>query len=361
MRERSSRSVEEELERVRRELETIKHANEKQQERHKFREKVQIEVEAQLLRRELEAERAEELRRDSTRHRITTVTRREQHKYKRIDLRTTHGDADKEAWKNVPHDVFDVHRGRDLTFNLELPIHVDHSDETEDMARLRRHGNFAEGKSHFEDHFETHLHHPLVLVQCAELLFDMGDYKSVQLLDPKPAFGSGFPGQPSTAFRLRQLEDGRTRFVYEQAHTHRRRLGRPQSQSGNRSKRKEDPLSGPAVQGDEDAVPPDLHNLGSHETRIMHLNWRLLEALSIFHIKGTVNEALAAAKQALHALVVHEEISSAEVSRRVPCCICPIVAETDSGFPFTDPNNLSRTPGVFPRATRRPRHLSARG
>ncbi|KAK4449042.1 hypothetical protein QBC34DRAFT_97513 [Podospora aff. communis PSN243] len=306
----------EELNRARRRLEALTHAEDARPER-EFQEKVRREVEMQLLRRELEEKRVKELQRteerqwNSSRQRIATVTRREQHKYKRIDLRTTHGDSDKEAWKHVPHDVFDVHRGRDLTFNLELPIHVDHSDETEDLERLRRLGNFAEGKSHFEDHFETHLHHPLVLVQCAELLFDMGDYKSLQLLDPKPAFGPA--RQPSTAFRLRQLEDGRTRFVYEQAHSHLRRLGRKRSRSGNGSKRKDDPLSGPAIQGDEDAIPPDLHDLGSHETRIMHLNWRLLEGISIFHTRGTVNEALAAAKHALHALVVHEGISSAEV------------------------------------------------
>lgn len=261
--------------------------------------------------REFELRRAELIQQELERirlHHITTITRQEQHKYKKIDLRATHRDSDREGWRGVPRDVFDVHRERDLTFHLELPIHIDHSNETEDLSRLRRLGDFAEGKDLIQEHFLDHMNRPIVLVQYAELLFDMADYKALQLLDPKPAFGSGFSLRPM-ASRLRQLEDGRTRFVYEQTHTHLQR--RKRGRYARNSDREE--LPDPKLKGDEDGIPPDLHSLGSHGTRILHLNWRLLESLCAFHAKGTISEALADAKQALHAVVVHKEISSAEV------------------------------------------------
>ena len=243
-------------------------------------------------------------------YQISTATRHESHKHQTIDLRPTHETDTDDIWGASSHDEFHVNRGRDLNVQMEFPVHLDHSDVMEQFSGLRRQGRFRESRDVFVQHLQDYLSHPFIFVQFAELLLDMGDYKSMEGLDPRPAFGSGYAVRP-TAFRVRQLEDGRTRFMYKQLHTRFQPRHKFSRYSGNKVPTPDSKADENG--GDEKGTPPDLHSIGAHEIRLLHLNWRLLESFSTFHRNGTLNEALADAKEALHSLSVHEEMGSTEV------------------------------------------------
>lgn len=234
---------------------------------------------------------------------ISTLRRQDDSSYEPITLRAitqTEGHDSQGDWTDVAHDIFDVRRGRDLTFQMEFPIHLDQSNTVEVISCLRRQGNFAAARDMFMQDMRHHLSHPFTFTQYAELLFDMGDYKSLVALEPKPVFGSHSEHQlRPAAFQARQLEDGRVRFVY--LRRGRRRKGE------ERAPHQLEPGSN---------GPSDLYGLGLHETRLLHLKWRLLQSLALSFTKGTVSEALADAKDALHSLVIHDEVGSTEVRKR---------------------------------------------
>ncbi|KAH8891714.1 hypothetical protein GQ53DRAFT_765218 [Thozetella sp. PMI_491] len=73
--------------------------------------------------------------------------------------------------------------------HLELPITDDLDQELEDFARLRRLGHFKAAKEIFKNSLEEHLGKPYVFIQYAEMLFEMGDYKSLRSLNPEALFG----------------------------------------------------------------------------------------------------------------------------------------------------------------------------
>ena len=239
--------------------------------------------------RELTEKESRERRLREMLYKISTVTRDESREYRPIDLRLRQNEGD--ILNEVHHDAFSAHRGRDLDFQFELPIHIDYSNEVDILSRLRRQGNFAEATDLFNRQLQDHLHHPFIFVQYAELLFDMADYNSLVALDPRPAFGAGFNyRQPSIQLRQWPSERRANRVVYRSIYH-----------------------AYPSSKEDDDTSPPDLHNLGFNEVRLLYLNWKLLKSLSTFHTKGTMDEALADAKDAVHFVVVHDEIGSTEV------------------------------------------------
>jgi hypothetical protein len=226
---------------------------------------------------------------------ITTLKRDVDRRYDLIDLQTSSHNQE------VADDVFSAHRGRDLIFEMAFPLQLDYTNELELFSRLKRHGNFASARAMFKESLQSHMDHPFIFTLYAELLFEMGDYKSLRLLDPKPAFGC-IPEHKlrPAAFDLRQMEEGSGRFIYQ------RKRG---TEKAARQHGPNTPDASPA----EDGTPEDLHSVGLQESRLLHLKWRLLESLAIFHNSGTVNEALADAKTALHSLVIHDEVGSTEV------------------------------------------------
>ncbi|KAH8892970.1 hypothetical protein GQ53DRAFT_646018, partial [Thozetella sp. PMI_491] len=77
---------------------------------------------------------------------------------------------------------------KDVSVRLELDLHHDIDDEMEEFNRFVCLGDFRNAKCFFDEHLGAHMNNPLVFVQYAEMLLEMGDFKSIMLLDPDPAF-----------------------------------------------------------------------------------------------------------------------------------------------------------------------------
>lgn len=69
-------------------------------------------------------------------------------------------------------------RAKDLTTHLELDIADDLEPDLEEFARLSRLGNFRAAKSFFRDNLEYFVGNQYVFVQYAQMLMEMGDYKT---------------------------------------------------------------------------------------------------------------------------------------------------------------------------------------
>ncbi|KAF5012767.1 hypothetical protein FDECE_1187 [Fusarium decemcellulare] len=84
--------------------------------------------------------------------------------------------------------IYNPTHSKDVTVHLEFDVVSDLDDEVEEFNRLVRQGDFANAKSFFDEHLVAHSAHPWIFVQYAEMLFEMGDYKSFQELNPQPVF-----------------------------------------------------------------------------------------------------------------------------------------------------------------------------
>jgi hypothetical protein len=154
--------------------------------------------------------------------------------------------------------VFNASHPRDVTVHLELPISDDFGDELEEFSRLKRLGNFRVAISYFEENLTDYQAHPYIFVQYAEMLLEMGDYKSFDLL------------KPGLVFRGSSSQDGQ------------------------------------GIRGQQGAA-------NSKELNLLHLNWDLLEATSTIHRQGTIHQAIGLANEALHTLNLKPEVGSTEV------------------------------------------------
>ncbi|KAJ3546128.1 hypothetical protein NM208_g2148 [Fusarium decemcellulare] len=99
--------------------------------------------------------------------------------------------------------VYNPTHSKDITVHLEFDVVSDLDDEVEQFNRLVRQGDFANAKSFFDDHLVAHSAHPWIFVQYAEMLLEMGDYKSFQELNPQPVFQ---PLQSDASDSLKELE-----------------------------------------------------------------------------------------------------------------------------------------------------------
>ncbi|PHH74136.1 hypothetical protein CDD80_3295 [Ophiocordyceps camponoti-rufipedis] len=84
---------------------------------------------------------------------------------------------------------FHSHHGQDVTAHLDLPICDDFDAELEEFSRLVRFGDFRAAKEYFEEQLADYRTHPYVFIQYAEMLLEMGDYRSFGLLRPEPVLG----------------------------------------------------------------------------------------------------------------------------------------------------------------------------
>jgi hypothetical protein len=250
--------------------------------------------------------------------------------------------------------VYDVANAKDVTVHLSFPVSHDHDAEIEDFSRFRRLGNFEAAKELFQRTFDGQLKNPYMFVQYAEMLLDMGDYKSFALLDPNPAFGVDLSllqsehrerkhHQPHYIYSQPQRvayhhdtfapEDSRPigRSYYQTASVPRR--SRSFERPSNRDAAKEPTInhraSGshhqPHSVPPRSPSPPPPHSVNQQagpargslpisrqagreslildETQLLAMNWRLLKALAIIHRDGTINDALDEARFTLKVLL----------------------------------------------------------
>lgn len=67
--------------------------------------------------------------------------------------------------------------------HLEFDLTPDLDDELEEFGRLTRLGHYRNAKKHFKQFLQEHIDHPIVFVSYAEMLLDVGDYKSIVSLE----------------------------------------------------------------------------------------------------------------------------------------------------------------------------------
>ncbi|KAF4585884.1 putative kinetoplast-associated protein kap-like protein [Ophiocordyceps camponoti-floridani] len=167
--------------------------------------------------------------------------------------------------------VLETDHPQDVTVHLDLPICDDFSAELEQFACLVRFGDFRAANDYFEEQLADYRIHPYVFVQYAEMLLEMGDYKTLGLLKPESVFGMS----------------SKVSNYAEQHHT-----------SGEQRSRE----------------PPRHVGKGElEELDLLRLEWDLMSAMSIIYRQGTVNLAINTARAAVKAFTFGPEVGSTEV------------------------------------------------
>ncbi|KAF5024852.1 hypothetical protein F66182_3091 [Fusarium sp. NRRL 66182] len=93
------------------------------------------------------------------------------------------------SFRGLQYDAaYNSTRPKDVTLHLEFDIVSDLDDQLEELNCLMRRGDFANADNFFSQHLAAHDSHPWVFVQHAEMLLEMGDFKSFHELDPGRAF-----------------------------------------------------------------------------------------------------------------------------------------------------------------------------
>jgi hypothetical protein len=72
----------------------------------------------------------------------------------------------------------------DVTLHSELDVTEDISVDLENLSRLARLGNFAAAKYHFTKDLSDHQDNLYVHIQYAQMLFESGNYKSLNSFKP---------------------------------------------------------------------------------------------------------------------------------------------------------------------------------
>ncbi|KAM3074161.1 hypothetical protein ACMFMG_003019 [Clarireedia jacksonii] len=85
--------------------------------------------------------------------------------------------------REIDEVVWDLSRTKDVTMHLELGITEDLELDLDEFCRLGRLGNFHQAKQYFRDNLEQHMNDPYIFVQYAQMLMEMGDYKSIKALN----------------------------------------------------------------------------------------------------------------------------------------------------------------------------------
>lgn len=67
--------------------------------------------------------------------------------------------------------------------HLEFDLTPDLDEELEEFGRLTRLGHYRNAKKYFKQFLQEHIYHPIVFVSYAEMLLDLGDYKSIVSLE----------------------------------------------------------------------------------------------------------------------------------------------------------------------------------
>ncbi|KAH7176738.1 hypothetical protein EDB81DRAFT_49620 [Dactylonectria macrodidyma] len=103
--------------------------------------------------------------------------------------------------------VYNSIHSKDVTVRLEYDMVSDLDEELEEFNGLVRRGDFRNAKSFFNDNLVAHIADPWIFIQYAEMLLDMGDYKSFHQLNPEPVFRQfQFTGESDESHALATLE-----------------------------------------------------------------------------------------------------------------------------------------------------------
>lgn len=214
--------------------------------------------------------------------------------------------------------TFNVNTGTDFTVHLDFPLYKDYDKQFETLSYLRRSGQFQAAIEYVKRVFEDHLSHPYIFVQHAELLLDMGDYKSFKQL----ASSSPFDDRLNNASGIGLLrQSGTVRHFYPRHGGKIRTSELPISQQEERRARSPYPPThkeiwhAPLVSRAEKRYEEDQSSEDGYH--LLRWNWKLLKALSQIHLTGKINEALEQAQFVLDNLVVYSEIGSTEVRCKI--------------------------------------------
>lgn len=238
--------------------------------------------------------------------------------------------------------IYDVTSSRDVTVHLDFPVFADYEEEVEDFSRLRRLGQFEAAKILFKKAFEGHLKNPYMLVQYAEMLLDMGDYKSFDLLDGKPAFGPSLIAFDEASLGYQHIRQSRTLYDEPSIGQYGYPVDEIRPRSWERKSNRENPqpvmhgaardtISSPPLHqqygahelaSDSSPVPPSAKHAEqwSEETRLLAMNWRLLKSLATIRYSGMIQDALNEAMFARQTLRIGSTSDSTEV--RFPLLDC---------------------------------------
>lgn len=164
-----------------------------------------------------------------------------------------------------------------VEIRLQLAIVNDLSNELEELARLRRIGDFRAAKEFFGRELAEHVDNPYVFVQYADLLLAMHDYKTLQSLQPPRVFGLSIEEET-----LRRSRKETSTEVYD--------LG-----TGTR------------------------YFSGQHELRLLSYNWRLIKCLVLIHTEDWVSDGVMVAEIAPWVIKLNEDPGSTELQILVLC------------------------------------------
>jgi len=101
--------------------------------------------------------------------------------------------------------VYNSVDARDVTVHLELDVTEDFDEELEEFNRLGRLGDFRGAKKFFDKSLRSHVNNPAVFVQYAEMLLEMGDYRSISRLNADQVFSPVRHSTSKSNLRLRKL------------------------------------------------------------------------------------------------------------------------------------------------------------
>ncbi|KAK5050807.1 hypothetical protein LTR84_003366 [Exophiala bonariae] len=210
--------------------------------------------------------------------------------------------------------TFNMATGTDFTIHLDLTVYKDYDKQLEALSYLRRSGQFRAAKEYINTVFGDHLSHPYVFLQYAELLLDMGDYKSFKQLDLSNPFGEKLNSSPDLVL---PRQSGTVRHFYPRPGGRIRKSNLHTSQQEGRRtdshypSTHEEIWSAPLVDPPEDRSGQGQSRHDGHH--LLRWNWTLLRALSQVHLTGKINEALGRAQFVLDNLVIGSEVGSTEI------------------------------------------------
>lgn len=108
--------------------------------------------------------------------------------------------GEQDSDETQPVDFSSIHntsQPQDFTVHIDFEVSIDLDDDLEGFSALVRRGNFRKAVSFFSEHLMAYISDPWVFVQYADMLLRMGDFKSINQLNPGPVFQPRFSSSDS--------------------------------------------------------------------------------------------------------------------------------------------------------------------
>lgn len=288
-----------------------------------------IEMRAQAERR-LEAERraaaryVEDLELERQRTSISPISinaRRDDHNHEPTEEiatewnsrleRDRHQETKTDHTRELFQTIYDARVARDVTIHFNLPISRDFENETENFSRLWRLGNFSDARDYFEQELKSHLDHPVIFVQYAEVLLEMGDYKAFELLKP-PKIVKDWQVLKDKLDLDTRLHSAK-RKSWKEPYLSWSEFDDPggPTMHGGRANPRRRVSSPPSKQPKSGKLRKESPSYD--ESSYLHMIWNLLNTAFDARRSNIVNKALDEATFVLDSLVISSEFSSTEV------------------------------------------------